>query len=452
MRFEPRAYQPPAIQHIEEVPFCALHADMGLGKTVATLTAVANRIDRLDSHRTLVVAPLRVARMVWAQEAAKWDHLKHLSVQLIRDPNPAVRLQQAKRPAAVHVINYEILAWLVKALDGKWLWDDVIVDEASKIKNMQSWRFKALWHVRPRLASITELTGTPAASGLQNLYGQVFLLDRGERLGRTKGTFLTRWFEKTGIRNDDNSWRPKPGAVEEVSERLRDICFSLRAQDYLDLPPLITHDVEVGLPAKCMEQYRSLERDMWLELEAGAIDAGTAAAVTGKCQQYASGAVYDEEGHAHHVHDAKLEALDDLLSEETEPVVVAYWFKSELARLRHHFPHAEVLTDDPEVERRWNAGEIRVLLAHPASAGHGLNLQGGGRRIVFLGPIWSLELYQQIIERLGPTRQLQAGTPRPVYVTRLVAQGTVDELVIRRLESNASIQDVLRDEMRRIAA
>lgn len=451
MEFKPRAYQPPAIAHLQDVPFAALWAGMGLGKTVSALTTTWNLIDRLQVRRTLVIAPLRVARRVWAQEASKWDHLSHLRVQLIRHKDPQVRLRQALSEADVHVINFDNLVWLVKALDGKWPWDHVIVDEASKIKDPGSWRSRALWHVRPKIRHLKELTGTPAGSGLIDVYGQVLMLDRGERLGKTAHQYKQRWFRKLDF--EGRKWEPKEGAFEHIVETCRDICFSLRAEDYFDLPPLIVNDIPVHLPAKLMERYAKLEKELYLQLEAGAIDAANAAVVTGKCQQFANGAVWAEvDGKREwaQVHDAKLEALAEVIeSAQGEPVLVAYWFKPELEKLKKAFPQGEVLDDSQEVEDRWNAGKIPVLFAQYMAASHGLNLQWGGRHLALFSLVWSLELYEQIIERIGPTRQFQAGLDRPVHVHRIVAEGTIDEAMVFRLENNASVQDALKLAMRR---
>lgn len=450
MKLEPRVYQPPAMDHLEQIPYGALWADMGLGKTVSALTAVDRLYDRIQIRRTLVIAPLRVARMVWAKECRKWDHLQHLRVQLIRHKDPEVRLKQALSEADIHVINFDLLVWLVKALGGRWPWDNVVLDEASKIKDPGSWRSRALWHVRPKISHLKELTGTPA-SKLRDVYGQVLLLDKGERLGRTEHQFLNRWFTKND--KDGRSWSPNPGALEHVVEQCRDICFSLRAEDYLDLPETVVNPVPVTLDSKRMAEYRKLEREMYLELESGAIDSVNAAVATFKCQQYANGAVWTKDENEQRkwlqIHDLKLEALQEVIdSAQGEPVIVAYWFKPDLWKLQKAFPQGETL-DTEEDEDRWNRGEIPVLFLHPQSAGHGLNLQAGGRHIAFYSLTWSLESYQQIIERIGAVRQLQAGHPRPVYVHRIYAEGTVDELILYRLDTGASVQDTLKSAMRR---
>ena len=458
MIFAPRDYQEPAIEHVVDVRSAALWMSMGLGKTPCVLTALTWLHAMNLVRRTLVVAPLRVATMVWAQEAAKWDHTNHLRVQLIRG-TAAERMQQIRTPADVHVINYDLLKWLVQSLDGKWPWDYVVSDESSRLANQETWRWRALKHVRPRIKRITELTGTPAPRGLDSVWAQVYLLDKGRRLHKTRGMFRRQWLEP--VDRDERQWVAKDGAIDAVSERLRDIVLSLRASDHLDLPPQVEHDLEVELSDKLMVDYRRLEREMFLRLEEGEINSPTAAATSTKCAQYANGAVYLDEDEGMPAtqkryaitHDEKLQALDSVVEEAAgESVLVAYTFRHDRERILKEFPQAEVLGSDPKQLDRWNRGEIPMLLAHPRSAGHGLNLQGGGRIICFYGLTWSLEDYEQIIERIGPTRQLQAGTPRTVFVYRIVCRGTVDELIRERLVTRASIQDVLRKAMRRRAA
>jgi len=451
--FTPRPYQPPAARHVLQVPHGALWMSMGLGKSICGLTAAKKLLDGLEVRRVLVVAPLRVATMVWAQEAARWQHTAHLRVQLVRG-TPDERRAQIRSDADIFVINYELLPWLVRDLGGKWPFDMVIADESSRLKNPGALCYRALHHVRPKIERMVQLTGTPAANGLGDLWAQINLLDQGRRLFKTKGMFERRWMVQLDYYG--RKWVARNGALEEVTERVRDIVYSIRAEDHLDLPPLVRNEVAVELPGALMDDYHRLEREMFLELEAGAINSVNAAVTSGKCLQYANGAVYldddteTREKHWAEIHDAKLAALESVIEEAAgEPVLVAYAFRSDLARMRKAFPQGEMLTNDPCVERRWNAGEIPLMFAHPKSAGHGLNLQGGGRILCFFGLTWSLELYEQIIERIGPTRQLQAGTPRTVFVHHIVCRGTVDELVMERLATKASVQDVLRKAMRR---
>jgi len=450
VEFVPRSYQPAGVEHILDVQRCALWWPMGLGKSVVTLTAIGDLTDRMEASRVLIVAPLRVAKLVWSQEAHRWDHLNHLRVQLIRG-TPDERRAQIKADADVWCINYENLKWLVQDLGGKWPWDMVVADEASRLKNKQSWRWRALKHVRPRIRRFVELTGTPASAGLMGVWSQIYLLDEGRRLGKTETMYRERWFIQAD--RDGRQWTPREGALEDITERLRDIVHCIRAEDYMDLPELVVNDVAVELPEHKLKDYRKLEREMFLELTDGAIDSPNAAATTGKCLQYANGAVYyeDDEGDRNWtlIHDYKIQALDSVLAEaEGEPVIVAYNFRCDLERLQTMYPHGELLTDSHSIEDRWNRGEIQLLFAHPKSAGHGLNLQHGGRILCFFGLTWSLEDYEQMIERIGPTRQLQAGTPRTVFVHRLICRSTVDELVTRRLGTRASVQEVLREAMR----
>lgn len=455
MKFKPYPYQVKAVEHLLKTPYAALWMGMGLGKSSVTLTALAELFDTLQIRRVLVVAPLRVAKLVWPAEVAKWDHTKHLTVQLIHG-TPEQRHQQIRTDAAIHIVNFDLAKWLVQEYANRWPWDCVVVDEASKLKSAASWRWKALKHVRPKIKRLIELTGTPATAGLTGLWAQIYLLDEGKRLFKTKGMFHRRWFEQ--VDRDGRQWRPVEGALEEVTERLRDIVLCLRAEDHLGVDRPIVRDVFVELPERCKADYRKLQREMFLTLEDGAIDAPNAAATSNKCLQYANGAVYVEEDEDMPpakkrwslIHKEKLAALDSVIGEaEGEPIIVTYKFRHDLERLRKAYPEGVVFSEDDTAEQRWNAGEIQLLFVHPQSAGHGLNLQYGGRMICFFGLTWSLEEYEQVIERIGPVRQLQAGTPRAVFVYRIVARDTVDELVTQRLDTHASVQDVLRQAMTR---
>lgn len=454
MKYHPRPYQESALQHVLDNPYAALYADMGLGKTVVVATALAELLDTLQAQRVLVLAPKRVAMSVWVQEVDKWDHLHgRLPIRSFAGLPAKHRAEILEDDTAVHVLNYDVLPWLVRSLDGAWPYDVVVLDESSKVKNRGSLRWRALKHVRPAIKRMIQMTGTPAANGLTDLWAPTYLLDQGKRLGRTLKSYHERWF--TPADREGRKWEPIDGAVDKITEALRDICFTLRAEDYLDLPPLVTNQVEVRLPAHLQAEYRRLEREMMLQLASEErVTAVNAAARSGKCHQYAQGAIYlDEEGEPskkwERIHDEKLDALQEVIdSAGGEPVLVAYHFQHDLVRLQKAFPQARALDSDPATIDAWNRGEIEILLAHPASAGHGLNLQGGGRHLAFFSLNWSLETYQQIIERIGPTRQLQAGTPRPVYVHHLVTTGTVDELILERLVTKASVQDVFKRRLR----
>lgn len=452
MRFEPRSFQPGATEHLLNVPKSALWADMGLGKSVCTATALSELIDSMETQKALIVAPKRVATMVWPAEFGKWDHTCHLPVVQLAGLPAGQRAAALTDPSPIHVINYDNLKWLVQHLDGAWPYDTVVLDESSKLRNQSAWRYRAIKHVRPRVRRMIQLSGTPAPNGLDDLWAPVWLLDRGQRLGRSKTTFRDRWL--TPADEEERRWVARSAdAVDEVTDRLRDVCYTLRSRDYLDLPPLVQNTIRVRLPEKLRPHYRRLQREMWMELDNGRqITAVNAAASSGKCMQFANGAVYEEAGSREYqtLHDEKIRAVEDIInSAEGEPVIVAYQFVSDLQRLRQAFPQARTLDDNPATEQAWNRGEIPVLLAHPKSAGHGLNLQGGGHHLAMFGLTWSLEDYEQMIERIGPTRQLQAGTPRPVYVHLIVTEGTVDEMVVQRLRDKAGVQDVIKDAMRR---
>lgn len=455
MKFQPRKYQQRGIDFILENPFCALFWDMGVGKSATVATALAELLDTLQAQRVLVLAPKRVALSVWVQEVDKWSHLHgRLPIRSFAGLPAKHRRQILTDDTAVHVLNYDNLAWLVRELDGAWPYDVVVLDESSRLKNRASLRWRAMRHVLPKVQRVIQLTGTPAANGLTDLWAPTYLLDQGKRLGRTLKAYHERWFVPTDW--EGRRWEPTEGALEQITEALQDICYTLRAQDYLDLPPLVHNEVDVRLPSALQAEYRRLEREMLLELSGGnQITAVSAAAASGKCQQYAQGAVYvtEEDGSPSNrwepIHDEKIDALREVIdSAGGEPVLVAYHYKHDLERLQRAFPEARVLDSRPETIDAWNAGETPVLFAHPAAAGHGLNLQGGGRHLAFFSLTWSLENYQQIIERIGPTRQLQAGTPRPVYVHHLVTRGTVDEIILDRLVTKASVQDVFKRALR----
>ena len=440
MKYVPWDYQKAAEQWILEHRRCGLFLEMGLGKTVITLSAVTELLKQGAITRVLVIAPLRVAATVWAQEAAKWDHLSGLRcVQVLG--SQAQRLTALGESGDIYIINRENVQWLVdhQAKLKTWPWDMIVVDELSSFKSPKAQRFRSLRRVLPAVRRIVGLTGTPAPNGLIDLWSQIYLLDRGERLGKTLGWYRDMWFNP-GDRNGQVvfNWVIKPGGAEEIYNRISDICMSMKASDYLTLPDRldITYPVELSDGAK--QAYDVMERDLVLPLIGGPITAQNAAVLTGKLLQLANGAIYDEEGQYVRIHDAKLDALEDLLEAANgEPVLVYTAFHSDQDRIRRRFPDARLLLTQADVND-WNTGKVSMMIAHPASAGHGLNLQAGGHIIIWFGLTWSLELYQQANARLH-----RQGQSQPVTVYHVIAKGTVDESVIKVLTGKAERQDAL---------
>lgn len=452
MKFTPREYGALITNHVLETPRCGIWASMGMGKTVSTLNAV-DVIQMVEPEPALVVAPLRVARSTWPDETRKWDHLKHLSVM------PVVGSEQERKmalrhDAAIYTVNYENLPWLVEHWGERWPYRTVILDESTKVKGFRlrqgAQRAKALGRVaHTKVKRLVELTGTPSPNGLQDLWGQAWFIDAGQRLGRTYDAFKQRWFRAS---YNGFGVEPLPHAQAEIQEKLRDVCLTVDARDWFDLREPIVNNIFVELPTAARRLYRDMEKKMFMELESGhEVEAFNAAARTIKCLQIANGAAYVGESNDEwkDLHDVKLQALEEVIEEAAgAPVLVAYHFKSDLARLQRAFRQGRVLDADPQTLRDWNAGRIPVLFAHPASAGHGLNLQDGGNILVFFGHWWNLEERLQIIERIGPTRQMQAGHDRPVFIHNIIARDTVDELVIERVESKREVQDILLDAMK----
>lgn len=474
--FVPRPWQLPIIEHEIDVRRCGVWAGMGLGKSVATLTSLDYMYLAGElSGPTLVVAPLRVASSTWPDEAKKWGHLRHIEVVAIVGDAPT-RLAALKRAlrannASIYTINFENLTWLEEALATlkvQWPFRTVVADESTKLKGFRTKqggaRAKSLGRVAHKSIGDTklvtrfiELTGTPASNGLKDLWGQVWYLDGGERLGRSYTAFMQRWFQK-GF--DGFSYDPLPFAQAQIEAKLRDICLTLDIRDYVQLDEPIVHTIYVDLPPKARARYAEMEKKMYTEISGRSVEAFSAAGRTNKCLQLANGAVYvdpnaDSDEHAKskewkEVHDVKIQALEDIVEEAAgAPVLVAYHFKSDLARLKAAFPKGRALDANPGTIAAWNAGKIPILFAHPASAGHGLNLQDGGNIVAFFGHWWDLEHYQQIIERIGPTRQFQAGHNRAVFIYLIVARDTVDEDVIARRDSKRSVQEILLESCKR---
>ena len=425
---------------------------MGTGKTVATLSAL-EILQMIEDGPILVVAPLRVATTTWPDEVLKWNHLAKINIVTITGTEKE-RLEAVKTPAYIYTTNYEQLVWLVAYWGDKWPYKTVVLDESTKVKSFRlrqgGKRAQALGSIaHTRIKRLIELTGTPASNGLKDLWGQQWFVDAGARLGRTYSAFTQRWFttDYSGF-----GLIPVKGAQKEMEDKLRDVCLTIEAKDWFDLKEPIVNDIFVTLPPKARKHYRDMEDKMYTELEGIELEAFHAAAKTIKCLQFAAGAAYTDEKRETWVetHKAKLEALESIVEEAAGmPVLVAYNFKSDLARLKKAFPEGRELDKHPQTIADWNLGKIPVLFAHPASAGHGLNLQDGGNILVFFSPNWNLEEHLQIIERIGPTRQMQAGHDRPVFIHRIIAKDTVDELVLERLKTKRKVQDLLMEAMKR---
>lgn len=459
--FKPHGYQDLIIEHASQVERSAVFAGMGLGKTVSMLTTIDNMILCGEDHPTLIAAPLRVAKTTWPEEANKWDHLRNISVVPIVG-SEAERRAALRTDASVYTTNYEQLPWLVEHFGDRWPFRNFVADELTKLKSFRlrqgGRRSQALGSIaHAKIKRFTGLTGTPAPNGLQDLWGQMWFVDAGVRLGRTFDAYKQRWFRPSP---DGYGSVPLPGAQEEIEEKLRDVCVTIDAADWFDLEKPVVNSVYVDLPARVRKLYRDMEKDLFMSLEGHDVAAFNAAAKTQKLLQLASGAVYVDrytDGDQHpgsrewkEVHDGKMQALEEIVEEASGmPVLVAYHFKSDLVRLLRAFPRGRVLDANTSTLRDWNSGKIPVLFAHPASAGHGLNLQDGGNILVYFSHDWNLENRQQILERIGPVRQMQAGYKRPVFVHNIIARDTVDELVIARTEGKATIQELFLQAMKK---
>lgn len=449
MKYEPHKYQEYATQKIIDSKASALFLDCGLGKTVITLTAIRRlKYERWEARKVLIIAPKTVAEDTWQSEAQKWDHLRGLRFSTVLGTAAQRKAALAAR-ADIYVINRENTAWLVKELGHKWDFDTVVLDESTSFKSHTSQRFKAMKAVRPRVRRIIELTGTPDPHGLMDLWAQVFLLDGGQRLGRTITAYRDAYF-LPDKRNGPMiySYRPKVGAEKAITERISDLAVSMKAEDYLSLPELIEHDVPVVLDKAAQTAYDRLERDALLEIDADTVTAANAAALSSKLFQLCAGAVYTEpdtpdgDRGVMHVHDCKIEALKELLEQiGHEHAVVCYGFVHDKERI------LEALHGSGKIVRvysgaadkdAWNRGEIDILLIHPSSCGYGLNLQQGGHHIIWFTPTWNLEEYIQANKRLH-----RQGQPEPVIVHRLIVKGGRDEDVVRSLTSKDAAQERL---------
>lgn len=442
MKYSPHAYQKRATQFILAHDACGLFLEMGLGKTVIALTAIDELInDRFEVQKVLVIAPLRVAEDTWSRESKKWEHLQHLRISKILG-SAADRIRALKQNADVYVINRENVVWLVEYLEEnriRWPFDMVVIDELSSFKNNQAKRFKALRKMRPMMDRVVGLTGTPAANSLMDLWAEMYLLDRGERLGRTLTAYRGNWF-RPGYGNGyiTYKWEPRRGALEDITKRIADITVSMKAEDYLELPDKIETTIEVDMGETGTKLYKEMEKESLIELEgADEIVALDAAAVMSKLLQMANGFIYDQEHNSIHLHEAKLDALSEIVEAADAPVLVFYNFQADKDAILAKFHDARLLENDSTIED-WNRGKIKMLLAHPASAGYGLNLQEGGHIMAWYGLPWSLEQYLQAVARLQ-----RQGQKYPVMVYHIIAKGTVDEQVMKSLASKDMTQSAL---------
>ena len=441
MIYKPYHYQSYATQWIIDKKKSALFLEMGMGKSIATLTAILELMyDYFDVAKILVIAPLRVASTTWEEEVEKWDHLKELRISKVLGSEKQ-RVAALYKKADVYIINRENVTWLVNWFDTEWPFDMVVIDELSSFKSSKAQRFKSLKKVRPLVKRFVGLTGTPAPNGLIDLWPQIYLLDGGERLGRT----VTGYREKYFLPDKRNqmmvyTWKLKEGAEDAIYEKLSDICVSMKAKDYLELPERMDNVIPVELPKKAKEKYDRLEKELILSIEEVDVLAGSAAVLANKLLQVANGAVYDEDGEVKPIHDEKLKALDELMEAASgKPVLVFYGYQHDKDRLLHHLKKLKprLLQSDQDI-KDWNQGKVQVLLAHPASAGHGLNLQTGGNIIIWFGLTWSLELYQQANARLW-----RQGQKQTVVIHHIIAKDTIDERVMKALEDKDVSQAAL---------
>jgi SNF2 family DNA or RNA helicase len=438
MRYEPHEYQEYATKFILSHPIAAILLEMGLGKSVITLTAIFDlTLDSFLIRKVLVIAPLRVARDTWPTEIEKWDHLNGLTYS-VAIGNEAQRKAALLQRAQVYLINRENVDWLINDSGIPFDYDMVVIDELSSFKSHTSKRFRALRKVRPGVKRIVGLTGTPSSNGLMDLWAEIGILDMGQRLGRYISHFRNAYFVPDK-RNQQIifTYRPKPGAEEAIYRLISDITISMKNTDYLKLPDLVINEIPVLLSEDERQQYEIMKSEMVLSLKDKEIDAVNAAALSNKLLQMANGAVYDGNGGVVHIHDRKLDALEDIIEAANgKPVLIAYWYKHDLERIMERFPAVQL--DNAESIKRWNKGEIPVAVIHPASAGHGLNLQTGGSCLVWFGLTWSLELYQQTNARLW--RQGQKDT---VIIHHIVAKDTIDEQVMKALKRKDKTQTAL---------
>lgn len=437
-------YQLTSKDHIIFNYFCGLILDMGLGKTVSTLTAISELMyEYFEINKVLVIAPKRVASSVWPEEVKVWEHLQHLKVINVTG-NETQRIQSLNEPADIYTIGRDNTAWICDYYGSNMPFDMLVIDESSSFKNNKSLRFKALKLAQPSFDRVVILTGTPAPNSLLDLWSQIYLLDRGKRLGKFIGRFREEFF-RPNQRNGAIVYNYKlkqKGCEQEIFDRIGDICISMKAEDYLELPGTILNDVNIEFPPALQQQYDDFEKELVLSLDAEDITAVNAAALSTKLLQFANGAVYDEDRNVHELHDLKLKACEELIEQaQGKPVLIAWTYQHDRNRLlRALKAYKPVQLGDDQTIRDWNAGKIQVLMMHPASGGHGLNLQKGGNTVIWFGQTWSLELYQQLNKRLD-----RQGQTEVVTIHRLIGVKTIDQDVIKAQSRKEAGQNGLID-------
>lgn len=446
MRYNPHDYQKYAIEFIKQHPVAAVFLDMGMGKSSITLTAVMELMyERFEVQKVLVIAPLRVARHTWGEEIEKWDHLHGLRYS-VAVGSAAERRAALQKDADIYIINRENVQWLVESSGMPFDYDMVVIDELSSFKNWQSKRFRSLMKVRPKVKRIVGLTGTPSSNGLMDLFAEFKCLDMGERLGRFIGQYRVDYFTPDKMNGPVvYSYKLRPGAEQRIYDKISDITISMKGTDYLKMPELISTEYPVYMDEKEKQHYEEMKQNLVLQLPEGEITAANAASLSGKLLQMANGAVYSDVGGVEDIHDRKLDALEDIIEAANgKPVLVAYWYKHDLDRITRRLDALKVeyaRISSPGSIEMWNRGEFAVGLIHPASAGHGLNLQSGGSTLVWFGLTWSLELYQQTVARLWR----QGQTSGTVVVQHIITAGTIDERVLKVLEQKDGTQAALID-------
>lgn len=440
MIWKPYEYQNVAYRWILDKSKCGLFLDMGLGKTVVTGTAIDHLIyEEAEFQRALIIAPKYVTRTVWKQEMAKWDHLKHLKVSIVWG-SVKERIAALREKADIYVINRENLVWLVNLFQSRWPFKFVVIDELSSFKNPATQRFKALQLVLNRITRLVGLTGTPAPNSLMDLWAPIYLMDQGERLEKNITGYRERYFTQKNPGERFSGYKLRKDAAEIIYKKVSDICISMKSEDYLDLPPIIENDIILELEPDMRAKYDEFEEECIMEIADKEVTALSAAALSTKLLQFANGAIYHPDKTWSKLHDTKMEALEEIIEEAFgQPVLVIYSYRHDLERIMAKFPHARQLKTEKDVVD-WNNGDIPIMVIHPASAGHGLNLQSGGHIIVHFGLTWSSELYEQVYKRLH-----RPGQEHPVIMHRLIMKATMDTDVVRSLREKKNGQDALMD-------